>query len=148
MHDKDVHDHNSRFEMIAVCDDATLVGHAEAILSGGTPVEIRQEPTPQLIMQRVREPVEGRPFNLGEVLVTAAEVAVDGAKGFAMVPGKAEAKAVSGAIVDAAIEAGHPRSVEIADDLRTAVEEREKRRANEWAESCATAVNFESMEDQ
>lgn len=148
MRDADIHDRNSRFEMIAACDDTTLVGHAEAVLNGDTLVEIRQEPTPQLVMQRVREPVEASPFNLGEVLVTAAEVAVDGARGFAMVPGKAEAKAVSGAIVDAAVEADHPRSAEIADDLRAAVEAREERRAHEWTESRATTVEFDTMEDQ
>jgi alpha-D-ribose 1-methylphosphonate 5-triphosphate synthase subunit PhnG len=148
MHEPEIHDRNSRFEMIAVCDDATLVGHAEAILSGRTPVEIRQEPTPQLVMQRVREPVQARPFNLGEVLVTAAEVAVDGAAGFAMVPGKAEAKAVSGAIVDAAVEAGHPRSSAIAEDLEAAAATREQRRQREWAESRATTVQFDTMEDE
>jgi alpha-D-ribose 1-methylphosphonate 5-triphosphate synthase subunit PhnG len=148
MHEVDVHDRNSRFEMIAACDDATLVGHAEAILDGTTPVEIRQEPTAQLVMQRVREPVEARPFNLGEVLVTAAEVAVDGARGFAMVPGRAEAKAVSGAIVDAAVEAGHPRSTAIADDLEAAAAAREERREREWAESRATTVQFDTMEDE
>jgi alpha-D-ribose 1-methylphosphonate 5-triphosphate synthase subunit PhnG len=148
MHEPDVSDRNSRFEMIAACDDVTLVGHAEAILDGGTPVEIRQEPTPQLVMQRVREPVEGRPFNLGEVLVTAAEVVVDGARGFAMVAGRAEAKAVSGAIVDAAVEAGHPRSPAIAADLEAALADHEDRRAREWSESRATAVEFDTMEDQ
>ena len=32
MHSKDVYDYNSRFEMIAVCDQAALTGHAETVL--------------------------------------------------------------------------------------------------------------------
>ncbi len=145
---EDVHDRNDRFEMIAVCDDETLVGHADAILDGSTPVRIRQEPTPKLVMQRVREPVEGRPFNLGEVLVTSAEVELGDARGFAMVGGKAEAKAVSGAIVDAAVAAGHPRAGAIAADLEAAADAREQRRRREWAESRATTISFDTMEDR
>jgi alpha-D-ribose 1-methylphosphonate 5-triphosphate synthase subunit PhnG len=144
----DVYDRNSRFEMIAVCDEATLVGHAESILDGETPVEVVQEARPQLLMQQVREPVESRPFNLGEVLVTTAEVSLDGHDGFAMVAGKAEAKAVSGAVVDAAVAAGHPRSDAIADDLTAAHADREARRQQEWAESRATTVQFDAMPEQ
>ena len=144
----DVYDRSDRFEMIAACNREILVDSANAILDGETEVRILQEPTPQLVMQQVTEPVEKRPFNLGEVLVTAAEVELEEERGFAMVAGKSEAKAVSGAIVDAAVAAGHSRSETIASDLEGATAARENRRQRQWAESRATTVEFETMEDE
>ena len=143
----DPHDRSDRFELIAACDDETLVAHADAIVDGGTTVSVLQAPTPRLVMQQVTEPVERRPFNLGEVLVTAAEVKLDGAKGFAMVPGKAEKPALSGAVVDAAVESGHPRTSAIVDALDAVAAEREKAKRQRWAETRETTVDFEEMED-
>ena len=148
MDDATVSDRNDRFEMISACQEATLVEHAEAVLESSTPVEILQAPTPQLVMQQVTEPVNEQPFNLGEVLTTAAEARVADAKGFAMVAGKAEAKAVAGAIVDAAVDAEHPRSTAIATDLEAAAADYRQRRRQEWAESQATTVEFSSMEGE
>lgn len=142
----DPDDRTDRFELIAGTPQAPLIEHAEAILDGESDVRILQEPNPQLLMQRVTEPVEHRPFNLGEVLVTAAEVELDDERGYAMVPGRARAKAVSGAIVDAAIEAGHDRRDAIVDDLRAAEADRQERRQRQWAESRATTVEFDAME--
>ena len=141
-------DRTERFELIAGCDGETLVGLADDLLDGETPVHVLQEPKAQLLMQRVREPVERRPFNLGEVLVTAAEVEYDDERGFAMVAGKAEAKAVSGAIVDAAVAAGHPEHAQICDTLSGAAADREATRRRQWAESRATTVEFDTMEDE
>ncbi|WP_363466693.1 phosphonate C-P lyase system protein PhnG [Halogeometricum borinquense] len=144
----DLTDRTERFELIAACDDSTLVELAEDVLDGETPVKIVQEPKPQLLMHRVREPVERRPFNLGEVLVTAAEVSFAGERGFAMVAGKAETKAVSGAIVDAAVEADHDATERICTRLREAHTDREATRRRQWNESRATTVQFETMEDE
>lgn len=136
--------------MIAVCDEEPLVELAESVLDSKVEVEILQKPKPQLVMQRVKEPVEGKPFNLGEVLVTAAEVKIDGKKGFAMVAGKADRKALSGAIVDAAVEAEHPATdVDTTEQvLESGLKERDEERRARWSESRATAVEFESMEDE
>ncbi|WP_282352249.1 phosphonate C-P lyase system protein PhnG [Haloferax volcanii] len=138
----------ARFELIAACDGDTLVELAETVLDGEIPVRILQEPKPQLLMQRVQEPVERRPFNLGEVLVTAAEVSFGGERGFAMVPGKAETKAVSGAIVDAAVEANHDATERICARLRDTKADRKATRKRQWNESRATTVQFETMEDE
>jgi alpha-D-ribose 1-methylphosphonate 5-triphosphate synthase subunit PhnG len=98
-------------------------------------------------MQRVREPVERRPFNLGEVVVTPAEVDLDGARGFAMRPGKAEREALSGAIVDAAVAGGHRLTGEAVEALRDARAEYENRRERDWDRSQHTTVEFGVMED-
>lgn len=143
----DPHDRSSRFELIAACDAETLVEHADAVVDGGTTVRVLQAPTPQLVMQQVTEPVRHEEFNLGEVLVTAAEVELQGEKGFAMVPGKAEKPALSGAVLDAAVESGHPYAPEIVSALEAAAAERSQARRKRWGEARETTVDFEEMED-
>jgi len=142
----DPHDRSDRFELIGACEEATLARFANEVLEDDPPLSIRQEPRPQLLMQRVEEPVERRPFNLGEVLVTPAEVALADERGFAMVPGKAERAALSGAIVDAAVAGNHERTPAIVGALEEAADRQRERRRREWAESKHTAVEFETME--
>jgi alpha-D-ribose 1-methylphosphonate 5-triphosphate synthase subunit PhnG len=144
---EDPHDRTDRFELIAVCEGDALARVADKILAADPPLSVRQEPRPQLVMQRVREPVERRPFNLGEVVVTPAEVDLDGTRGFAMRPGKAEREALSGAVVDAAVAGGHRLTGEAVETLRDARAEYENRREREWDRSQHTAVDFGVMED-
>jgi alpha-D-ribose 1-methylphosphonate 5-triphosphate synthase subunit PhnG len=144
----DAHDRANRFELIAACDGNVLARFANEVLDSDPPLAILQEPKPQLLMQQVREPVERRPFNLGEVVVTPAEVELADERGFAMQPGKAERAALSGAIVDAAIAGGHDRSDVMVDELEAVPERREAERTREWSESRHTAVEFETMEDE
>lgn len=144
----DPYNRTDRFELIAACEEATLARFANEILQGDPSMSVQQAPRPQLVMQQVREPVERRPFNLGEVLVTPAEVELDGSRGFAMVPGKAERAALSGAIVDAAVAGDHESTAAIVTALKDVAADRKKRRSNEWAESKHTAVEFETMEGQ
>ncbi|MFW5900170.1 MAG: phosphonate C-P lyase system protein PhnG [Halodesulfurarchaeum sp.] len=139
---------SERFELIATCDGSVLTRFADEVLESEPPLTVLQEPKPTLLMQQVREPVERRPFNLGEVVVTPAEVSLDGERGFAMRPGKAERAALSGAIVDAAVAGNHGRTDAIVDELEAASETRSADRANEWAKSRHTAVEFETMEDE
>lgn len=143
----DPYDRSSRFELIAACDDETLVEHADAVVDGGTTVRVLQAPTPQLVMQQVTEPVHRDAFNLGEVLVTAAEVELSETKGFAMVPGKAEKPALSGAVLDAAVECEHPHTPAIVSALEAAAADREARRRRRWGETRETRVEFEEMEE-
>lgn len=144
----DAYDRSDRFELIAASDENILARFANEILDSDPPLAILQEPKPQLLMQQVREPVEHRPFNLGEVVVTPAEVELNGERGFAMQPGKAERAALSGAIVDAAIAGGHDRATAMIDELEAVGERRETERTREWSESRHTAVEFETMEDE
>lgn len=141
-------DRTRRFELIAQAPRESLIEHATAMLDDDLPIRILQEPDPQLLMHRVTDPVEQRPFNLGELLVTTAEVQLAGEKGYAMVPGRARDKAVSGAIVDAAIEADHDRRPAIVADLEAADADRQQCRRRRWAESRATTVEFATMEDE
>lgn len=144
----DPHDRSDRFELIAACEAETLGRFANDVLADDPPLFVRQEPRPQLIMQQVQEPVERRPFNLGEVLVTPAEVDLDGARGFAMVPGKSERAALSGAIVDAAVAGGHKTTADIVEALEDVDARRREQRRRTWAESKHTTVDFQSMEGE
>jgi alpha-D-ribose 1-methylphosphonate 5-triphosphate synthase subunit PhnG len=144
----DPYDRADRIELIAGCEGDVLAELANDVLAGDPPLDVRQEPKPRLVVQRVREPVAGRPFTLGEVVVTPAEVVVDGARGFAMVSGKAERAALSGAIVDAAVAGGHERSDVIVAELEAAAERTAADRERAWAESRQTTVEFESMEGE
>jgi alpha-D-ribose 1-methylphosphonate 5-triphosphate synthase subunit PhnG len=142
----DPHDRADRFELIAACEESTLARFADDVLEDDPPLSVHQDPRPQLLMQQVQEPVERRSFNLGEVLVTPAEVELDGTRGFAMVPGKAERAALSGAIVDAAVAAGHETCPSIVTALEEVATRQQERRRTGWAESKHTAVEFETME--
>jgi len=144
----DANDRSDRFELIAACEEETLARFANQILEDDPVLSVKQEPRPQLLMQQIQEPVECRSFNLGEVLVTPAEVELSGTCGFAMIPGKAERGALSGAIVDAAVAAGHERTSIIVDTLEDAGAQRREQRQQRWAESKHTTVEFETMEDQ
>ena len=144
----DPHDRSDRFELIAACEGETLGRFANDVLADDLSLFVRQEPRPQLIMQQVREPVERRPFNLGEVLVTPAEVDLDGVRGFAMVPGKSERAALSGAIVDAAVAGGHKTTADIVEALEDVDARRREQRRRTWAESKHTTVDFQTMEGQ
>jgi len=143
----DPHDRSDRFELIAACDDTTLVDHADAVLDGDVEIQILQAPTPQLVMQQVTEPVQRQPFNLGEVVVTAAEVTLNAAKGFAMIPGKAEKPALSGAIVDAAVADDHPRTPAIVSSLEAAAETDAAAARQRWGHARQTRIDFTEMED-
>jgi len=143
----DPYDRTERFELIAACDEATLVEHADAVVDGDTEVRILQAPTPKLVMQQVTEPVQRTAFNLGEVLVTAAEVAIQDTKGFAMRPGKAEKSALSGAVLDAAVAGDHPRAPEIVSALEAAAAANDQARDEQWGRARQTTVDFDEMED-
>ena len=144
----DPHDRSDRFELIAACDEETLAGFANEVLEDNPSLSIRQDPRPKLLMQQVEEPVERRPFNLGEVVVTPAEVELGSTRGFAMIPGKNERAALSGAIVDAAVAGNHERTPAIVESLRAAHARQRDQHRQSWAESCHTAVDFQTMEDQ
>ncbi len=144
----DPHDRADRFELIAACEAETLGRFANDVLADDPPLSVRQEPRPQLVMQQVREPVERRSFNLGEVLVTPAEVTLDGARGFAIVPGKNERAALSGAIVDAAVAGGHETTADIVEALEDIDASRREQRRRAWAESKHTTVDFQTVEGE
>lgn len=69
-------------------------------------VQMIQKPTPQTLLVPVQDPINGREFLGGEVLVTSAIVHVDGNNGWAMVMDDNPEMAIHLAIIDGAFAAG------------------------------------------
>src|SRR5262245_19998142 len=84
-----------RFEAIAVAEAAVLTPLADAVLAD-TDVAVIRGPTAGMVMLQARESVEGIRFNVGEVLVTEALVAIGPHQGYALVQGMAHELALAG----------------------------------------------------
>ncbi|HJH27968.1 MAG TPA: phosphonate C-P lyase system protein PhnG [Methanophagales archaeon] len=132
-----------RFEIIAVSEKASICELAEEILQD-TEVKILKEHT-GMIMARASDSVAGAVFNLGEVLVTEAEVEIGGEKGYAMVLGMEPEKARAGAILDAAVETNHPLKNKILETLEEERKKAEERKRKLWGMVKPTKVEFEVM---
>lgn len=137
-------DREQRFEAIAVATAEILTSLADAILADTT-VRIIRGPTIGMVMLQARESVEGIRFNVGEVLVTEALVAITGHQGYAMVQGMAREHALAGAICDAAVEAGHVDAPRILAVLHDANGRAEQEHRAEWAAVASTRVSFDEM---
>jgi len=135
---------DKRFELIARADSERICEIAEQILADTT-VEVIKKPSSGMIMMRFRDTAEKCIFNLGEVLVTEAEVRIDEELGYAMVMGRDPETALAGAILDAAVESGHPLAPEIIDLLRSEEVRLKEALQKTWAEVATTKVDFEVM---
>lgn len=132
-------------EVLAEADVAVLRRLADAV-AAASDVEVLQPPTGGLVHMQVRDPVQGGPFYLGEVLVTECRVAVGGVNGFGCVLGDDPERALCAAVIDAALEAGHPLAAEIGAALEEEAARQARRKAVEHSLVQRTRVNFEIME--
>jgi alpha-D-ribose 1-methylphosphonate 5-triphosphate synthase subunit PhnG len=135
---------DKRFELIAHANSERICEIAERILAD-TEVEVIKKPVGGMIMMRFRDTAEKCIFNLGEVLVTEAEVRIDEELGYAIVMGRDPEAALAGAILDAAVEAEHPLAPEIVDLLGSEEVRRKEELQKTWAEVVTTKVDFEVM---
>ncbi|KAF5415877.1 MAG: phosphonate C-P lyase system protein PhnG [Euryarchaeota archaeon] len=135
---------DKRFELIARANSEWICGIAERILAD-TAVEVIKKPVGGMIMMRFKDTAEKCVFNLGEVLVTEAEVRIDEELGYAMIMGKDPEAALAGAILDAAVEAEHPLTPEIIDLLISEEVRRKEELQKTWANVATTKVDFEVM---
>lgn len=137
-------DRNQRFEIMAQGQPEPLQALAEQVLVD-TPVLVVTPPRVGILMLRLRESVDGLVFNAGEVLVTEARVALGEHQGYAMRLGRAIEATLAAAILDAAIEAGHPLTPLIMDSLRALAAAEQERQQAAWREVAPTRVSFEEM---
>lgn len=136
----------SRVELLVASPVGDLTALADAVLADGAEPEVLVEPEVGMVVLTVREPVEAVRFHLAEVLVTRAEVAIDGHRGWAMRMGDDRVATLAAALLDATVEAGHPRAGEVIDLCRRTSDQRARARADEWAELAPTIVDFEEMD--
>lgn len=137
-------DRDQRLEAITLATGEALGQLADRVLET-LEVEVSRGPAVGLLMVRVEEPSERLRFNFTEVTVSEAEVTAAGRRGYAMVMGRQPEKALAGAIVDVALEIGHPYAAEIEHALLAALRDEEERQGREWAAVAPTRVRFEEM---
>lgn len=142
-----------RFELLALAEPEQLAELAELALSTPSVSEaltVLQRPETGTVVLVVREPVCAERFQLGEVVVTRAEVALEGRRGWAMRMGTDREATLAAAICDAVVAAERPEWAPIAEQVallcdRTA-EAIARRDEQEWAALARTAVAFEALD--
>jgi alpha-D-ribose 1-methylphosphonate 5-triphosphate synthase subunit PhnG len=137
-------DRTARCETLAQSAPEPLLDLAEQVLAD-SPVTLVIPPRVGMLMLRVREPVVGAIFNAGEVLVTEAQVALGAANGYAVRLGRDPEAALAAAVLDAAVEAGHPLAPTIIDALHAWAADEQARQLAAWREVAPTRVSFEEM---
>jgi alpha-D-ribose 1-methylphosphonate 5-triphosphate synthase subunit PhnG len=133
-----------RLEAISLSDMETLESLADQVLES-LAVEVARGPAVGLLMVRAEEPSDRLQFNFAEVTVSEAEVIAEGQRGYAMVMGRAPEKALAGAILDVALELGHPASAQIESSLSQALDREQRRKGAVLAAVEPTRVRFEEM---
>jgi len=142
-------DRNRRTELLARADADQVRLLAETFLSHRNVAEeldIINPPEVGMVMMQVREPVCKERFHLGEVVVTRAEVAVAGSRGWAMRTGADRETALAAALLDACAEhdAVYANDVHSLCEITASHLAADERR--EWDELRATAVSFEELD--
>ena len=133
-----------RLEAISYAEREILEDLADRVLED-LPVEVSRGPSVGLLMLRGEEPSERLQFNFSEVTVSEAEVTANGRRGYAMVMGRQPEKALAGAVLDVALELGHPASDEIEAALKAALAVEDARQRSAVAAVAPTRVRFEEM---
>jgi len=137
-------DRQRRFEALTAIPEQAAAGLAELVLDGSLgEVAIITPPTVGMVMARAADGARGEVFNLGEVLVTEARVSVDGHEGWGMVLGRAPDHALSVAVVDAGMEAGHPQRDAIERELAALAADAADAASQEWQRIAPTRVQFD-----
>jgi alpha-D-ribose 1-methylphosphonate 5-triphosphate synthase subunit PhnG len=131
--------------MLAEADLDMLERLADAVLAH-TEVRVHKLPSAELAHMQFRDPVRGQPFFLGEVLFHECLVEMGDAWGYGYALGQDPRRALYAAVLDAALNAGHPLSVEIDAALDGAAAEADRRAATDAALVERTRVRFEVLE--
>lgn len=111
---------------------------------------VTHRPEVGAVVMQVREPVAAERFHLGDVVVTRAEVGLDGERGWAMRMGGDRASALGAALCDAVASTTRPEwqpwRAEIDALCRQTAEHHAERDRRENDELAPTAVSFEELD--
>lgn len=135
-----------RCELLAAAEGGVVVELAERFVADGASVTVLAGPEVGVVALQVREPVVRERFHLGEVLVTQAEVDVDGTRGWAMRMGTDRVATLAAAVLDAVATraSSPPPEIEaLCDTTEAALDAAD---AEEWAELAPTEVQFEELD--
>lgn len=137
-----------RSELLAAADRQVLLDVADACIAFTEPPIMISRPEVGTISMIVREPVEATRFELGDVLVTRAEIEHRGARGWATIMGADRPAALAAAICDAEALANGPNR-EAVDELCRITERRmAEAHRQEWRELQRTVVRFEELNEE
>lgn len=134
-----------RFEAFADAALAVLERLADGVLDTAE-VRVLKAPADELVMLQARDSISDGPFFLGEVLIQACQVAIGANLGCGYALGTEPRRALAAAILDAALNAGHPHSAAIAAALEAEVVEAHRRRLAESDLVDRSRVKFEALE--
>jgi alpha-D-ribose 1-methylphosphonate 5-triphosphate synthase subunit PhnG len=138
-------DRRTWFDWAASLTEAELLALARIVLDRlSDPVTVVMPPTTGMVMARAIDGALGEPFNLGEVLVTEARVALGDTEGWGMVVGSAPDSALAVALVDGALAHGGAVAAAVEERLREMVASRPPVHPA-WPELEATRVVFENF---
>jgi alpha-D-ribose 1-methylphosphonate 5-triphosphate synthase subunit PhnG len=133
--------------VIAAAEEDEVVTMLDQLWSAGQ-FCVQRAPRTGLIMYTVRDPFD-TPFHLGEVLVSEAQVVMDGYAGCGMICGDEPKRALLLAAVEAAERSGR---VSTLDGVGAFIDRLEKRSTAQTARlskiAAATEVRFESMKKE
>jgi alpha-D-ribose 1-methylphosphonate 5-triphosphate synthase subunit PhnG len=135
-----------RAELLALAEPDALVALAEQCVESGAAPTVIAGPEVGMVMLTVREPIAQERFHLGEVLVTRAEVEVDGARGWCMRLGDDRMAALAAAICDAEVQAGRAHHDAVLRLCELTEQSDAEARRREWAELGPTEVRFDELD--
>lgn len=95
-----------RFAALSVADGDDLAATAELVLAVAPSTTVVTGPRAGTMLVELTESVHDQAFHVGEVVVSEAEVTVDGQTGHGLVLGHDIERALAAAVCDAAAEAG------------------------------------------
>lgn len=95
-----------RFAALSVAAPDQLAATAELVLAAVPGTTVVAGPRAATMLVELVESVQYQPFHVGEVVVSEAEVTVDGCTGHGLVVGHDVQRALAAAVCDAAGEAG------------------------------------------
>lgn len=135
-----------RAELLATAPAPAVIALAEQCVEDGTSPTVLSGPDVGMVMMTVREPIARQRFHLGEVLVTRAEVEVDGVRGWSMRVGDDRIATLAAAVLDAEHEAGRAHRDDVLELCALAEEIAMAESDREWAELQPTEVRFDELD--
>lgn len=132
--------------LLATAAAAPLRHLADAVLETSPPPVLLDGPTVGTAPLHVREPVERIRFGLIDVLVTRAEIELDGHRGWAMRMGDDRASTLAAAVCDAEVQRNGPLAADVLALCELVAAEHVADRARRWAELEPTIVHFEELD--
>jgi alpha-D-ribose 1-methylphosphonate 5-triphosphate synthase subunit PhnG len=133
--------------ILAFADPARLSDLAEKAAMDKD-VLLLKKPEKTMILLKIREPVKGGRFYLGEALAAHCVVEIDGARGAAVQLGDDMEKILSAAVLDAAHTGNFPGFELVEDELMELDAAREAEAAGVASAVRSTQVRFHILEDK